>query len=617
MDRYCTRTGVLLALAVSAGCGRSWVYDYTTPPVPTPCSLQFTPESINYGMVGVGTAVQGRVLLWNGGGTTCDVSAVALGEGTDPDFELPAAQVTSLSIGPGEDASLDVDFDAESVAPPTKHIGTLTFLTGDLTSPTGTVPLVATVVTKCTLQVTPAAIDYGIVPIGSSATQSATLTNVGSAVCDVSQIQIASGSDPEFTVASAQPTSFSLQIGDSTTVPVTFSATDRTPPHKKTGFLTFLTGDFANPNAKIPLTANIDVGCELTVAPNPLDFGNFSLNQTATDPVTLTNTGTETCTISQVALAPTTDIDFTLPSQPLSFTIAVNASANIQVTFDAANPPPDERTGTLTFASNDTQNLTVAVPLQGNIDTNCTSAGLLIYVVDVSNLFSTFNPETLTFKDLGTLKCPDNDGATPFSMAVDQNAIAWVLFSDGNIFRVDPATLNCTATTFNSAAFVQFGMGFSFDPSSNTDTLFIAGGPTLGSSVELGMISFPALTASSIAPLSQGNPELTGTGDGQLWAFFPTDTTFGNNPAEMVQLDKQTGATLQTLPLPAISGPQFSATDWAVGFFGGAFWPFLAVGENGTTTVYEVQRATGVLTTALATDRNIVGAGVSTCAPVN
>ncbi len=619
MVRSRIRLPLLLALGLSVGCGRSWVYDYVTPTIPTPCNLQLKPAAIDYGLVGLGDAVQGRVLLWNGGGTTCNISQVALGEGTDPYFELPAGQVTSLSIEPGADASLSVDFDAESLNPPTTHTGTLTFETGDPSSTT--VPLTATVHTVCTLQVTPAAIDYGIVPIASAATQSATLTNVGSAVCNVAQIQIGSGSDPEFTLSSSQAAALSLPVGASAGIPVTFTATDRTPPHHKTGTLTLQTGDPANPSATIPLSANIDVGCELTVAPDPLDFGHLTLNQTATDPVTLNNIGTETCNISQIALAPTSDVDFSLPAQPLSFTIAVNASANIQVTFDAANPPPNQRNGALTFVSNDQANLNAQVPLSGYIDTNCTSAGLLIYVVDQDGTFSTFNPETLTFKDLGPLTCPTT--ADPFSMAVDQNAIAWVLFTDYNIYRVDPATLNCTATAFvPNKQMQQFGMGFSFDPASNTDTLFIAGGSAVETPpIDLATISFPTLAVSIITQIFQGSPELTGTGDGQLWGFFPAGTAAsGDNPAEMTQIDTQTGLSGQTWLMPEAVG---TAEDWAVGFFGGAFWPFLAVqGDDPNnpppTTVYEVQRSNGQVTVPLVTsNRHIVGAGVSTCAPVN
>jgi hypothetical protein len=347
--------------------------------------------------------------------------------------------------------------------------------------------------------------------------------------------------------------------------------------------------------------------------------------------VTLSNDGTSVCNVSDIAIAPGSDIDFSLPAtQPLALSVAVGATATISVTFDAANPPPDERTGTLAFVSNDAANPDAAVPLSGFIVTNCTSAGLLIYVVDSNTTFSTFNPENLTFHDLGQLSCPAPAGEEPFSMAVDQNAIAWVLYLDqstntpgpGSIFRVDPATLACTPTAYvpGQQGMSEFGMGFAFDPATAQDTLFIAGGPSFGVSTQLATLSFPALNVTPVAPLTEGDPELTGTGDNQLWGFFPSEGAVGGGETipTMVQLDQETGAVLQTLELPKITGnPQA----WAVGFFGGAFWIFLEpqrpAGTQTSTNVYEVQRGDGGLTTAVSnTGRTIVGAGVSTCAPL-
>src|SRR4051812_49597795 len=65
----------------------------------------------------------------------------------------------------------------------------------------------------------------------------------------------------------------------------------------------------------------------------------------------------------------------------------------------------------------------------------CLDAAKLVYVVDESNTFSSFDPSTLTFTDLGTLNCPGTSGDTPFSMAVDRQAQAWVLFASGKIFK--------------------------------------------------------------------------------------------------------------------------------------------------------------------------------------
>src|SRR5258706_14660821 len=116
----------------------------------------------------------------------------------------------------------------------------------------------------------------------------------------------------------------------------------------------------------------------------------------------------------------------------------------------------------------------------GNQD-GCSDAAKLIYVVDANNKLSSFDGATKTFKDLGTLSCPAASGAQPFSMGVDRNTIAYVLYSgvdavSGNvtsteIFKVDTtqAALPCTKTWFTGTAeFKQFGMRFSTDSAQST-----------------------------------------------------------------------------------------------------------------------------------------------------
>src|SRR5262245_57082217 len=67
----------------------------------------------------------------------------------------------------------------------------------------------------------------------------------------------------------------------------------------------------------------------------------------------------------------------------------------------------------------------------GNQD-GCSDAAKLVYVVDSNNKLSSFDPSNKTFKDLGTLNCPAANGAQPFSMGVDRNATAYVLYSGVN-----------------------------------------------------------------------------------------------------------------------------------------------------------------------------------------
>ena len=61
-----------------------------------------------------------------------------------------------------------------------------------------------------------------------------------------------------------------------------------------------------------------------------------------------------------------------------------------------------------------------------------------------------------------------------------------------------------------------------------------------------------------------GWPELTGTGDGELWGFFPDAVE-----PRVAQLDQSTGADLKTFPVPKLQG---SPESWAFAHWGGRGW---------------------------------------------
>ncbi|MHB1844395.1 MAG: hypothetical protein ACYCWW_06110 [Deltaproteobacteria bacterium] len=256
----------------------------------------------------------------------------------------------------------------------------------------------------------------------------------------------------------------------------------------------------------------------------------------------------------------------------------------------------------------------------GGSSGNCAQGAQWIYVVDVANELSSFHPDTRTFQDIGKLACPAQSGATPFSMGVDRNAVAWVLYNSGEIFEVNTATASCSKTSFvtGQQGFQLFGMGFSADQTTaqanGTDTLYIAGGSGPSTSAaQFGSIAFPSLTVTKIGSVTAGWPELTGTGDGQLWGFFPSDIGTSSTP-RLSQIDKSSGSDVSSFDLPTIKG---SPAAWAMGFYGGAFWIFLQRNSDPATVVYEVQRSDGGIQTAVPNaQREIVGAGVSTCAPL-
>lgn len=261
---------------------------------------------------------------------------------------------------------------------------------------------------------------------------------------------------------------------------------------------------------------------------------------------------------------------------------------------------------------------TGSVPDAGFDD--CSEAARLVYVVDQDKTLSSFDPRragsSSAFVDLGKLSCPARALAEPFSMSVDRQAVAWIIYDSGELFTVNlrVSPLTCVKTTFVPQQNVgKFGMGFVSNAAGSSDeTLFVSGSPLGGSlsSTKFGTLSTtPPYTLSLLGSLT-GAPELTGTGDAKLWGFFPDSTQ-----PRVAQLDKATGMEVQpAYDASALAGDPLA---WAFAFWGGDFWIFLERDVDQSTNVWRVDGQTGQVTNVeLDTNRRIVGAGVSTCAPV-
>lgn len=243
----------------------------------------------------------------------------------------------------------------------------------------------------------------------------------------------------------------------------------------------------------------------------------------------------------------------------------------------------------------------------------CSDAAKAVYVIDqLSNHLSRFDPASKTFTDLGQLHCPTALGASPFSMSVDRTATAWVLYDSGELFKVDIASLACAPTTWTTQQGLKvFGMGFSTDtPGGTTDTLFVGGGADqMQSSYMLAKIDVGTMAATVVGSEPQ-LPEMTGTGSAELWGFFPAAST-----SNIIRIDKTNGSAAQTLAEPTLGAA--ADAGYAFAFWGGDFWVFLIRSGEPETKVYQVDGMSGaVKSTTSSGGRTIVGAGVSTCAPV-
>jgi hypothetical protein len=227
-----------------------------------------------------------------------------------------------------------------------------------------------------------------------------------------------------------------------------------------------------------------------------------------------------------------------------------------------------------------------------------------VYVVTMEGVLYSFYPPTAAFARIGAVDCPTDGFA--FSMAVDRKGTAYVLFDDGQIFEVSTQTAACAKTPYvpGQEHVNLFGMGFVGSASGTGDALYIA--PVALST--LGTIDVASFQLSLIAPFAPGmiaQTELAGSGDGRLFAFFPTDTS-----SAVAELDPETAVVVardDLWNLPTAGG-------WAFAYWGGSFYLFTSTTNGSMVTRFNP--ADRSQTSVASLGDTITGAGVSTCAPL-
>lgn len=260
----------------------------------------------------------------------------------------------------------------------------------------------------------------------------------------------------------------------------------------------------------------------------------------------------------------------------------------------------------------------------GRCTDDCAPGSELIYAVDVDQNLLAFDPRTEELRPVGRINCPAGESwagfgdgeATPFSMAVDRSGRAWVLYSSGEIFHVDTADARCRRTEFErgQAGFQLFGMAFVADtPGRPEETLFVAGGRAgdlgAGALARVG----PDLTLTRVGALRREayGAELTGNANAELFGYVP-----GRDSA-VVRLEKETGRELERWSLPPLAG---DPAGWAFAHWGGRYFVFVSSqNPRGLVDSVVLRFNPGDGSTVVAVERagrRIVGAGVSTCAPV-
>jgi hypothetical protein len=318
-------------------------------------SLLISPSTINFGDVPVGQAASTKISLLNQSAAPVNVSTLNVDGQT---FSINSQGTLPIVIAPGASYVVQIGFKPVSA---TSYSGKFSAmdssgrqLVQSSISGSGTDANAGTTTTP-QLAVNPAGLSFDNLTVGSSATQSVTLTSTGTAPVQVTAAAI---SGAGFTVSGA---SFPATLNPKQAITLTVQFKPTTVG-EVSGNLTITSNSATNPIAGISLSGigTSATSSQLTVSPADLNFGNVTVGSSSTQSVTLTSSGTVSLTINAATMSGT---DFTVFGASFPVTLSPKQAVTLTVQFKPANT--SAVTGKLTITSNSSTNPTATVSLSG------------------------------------------------------------------------------------------------------------------------------------------------------------------------------------------------------------------------------------------------------------
>jgi hypothetical protein len=498
--------------------------------------LTVSPQSVSFGNVPVGSNGSQTVSLLNTGTGPVNISqATMAGNG----FGMSGLAVP-MTLGPGQSTAFTVSFAPAGAGSASGNISVVS----NAANSVSTVALSGMGV-QPQMSATPGSVSFGTVTVGQTSSQAVTLTNAGGAPLNITQL---SGPGTGFSLTGlALP--LTLAPGKSTAFTVSFTPTSGA---SSSSSLMLMSNAPTSPTT-IPLSgAGSAQVLQLTPSTTALSFGNQTLNASATQSVTLTNTGNSAVSISQVNVAGT---GFTLNGSAPLVTLSVGQAASFSVSF------------TPTVAGNATGSASV-VSTAANSPLSISLAGVgvqpQISVVPGAVSFGTVtvgqtNSQTITLSNPGTANLTVTQSAGP-----------------GTGFGLTGLGLPLTLAPGKSTAFTV-----SFTPTSGTNS---SSSLTLVSNAPNSPTTIP-LSGTGLAPVLQLTPSTTSLSFGSqaLNASATQSVTLTNTGNAAVSISQVnvtgTGFTLSgSAPLVTLSAGQAAS-------FSVTFTPTAAGSDAGTASV--------------------------------
>jgi len=262
----------------------------------------------------IGTSSSQAVSLANTGTGNVTISQVS---STGTGFAVSGFKRT-VTLSPGQSLSLIVGFTPTAA---TSATGSLTVLSSATNSPT-IITLSGTGV-QPQISVSPSTTSFSNAMVGSTSTQTCTISNPGTANLSITQATLTgtgfslSGLTLPLTLPPGGTSAFSIKFAPAFagSYPGTLTLVNNSP---NSSYSVALSGTAVSPTL------------QLTASPTSLSFGSLTTGTSTTKSVTLTNTGNSGVTISQNTMSGS---GFTVTGMGLPLTLSAGQSASFSVTF--------------------------------------------------------------------------------------------------------------------------------------------------------------------------------------------------------------------------------------------------------------------------------------------
>jgi hypothetical protein len=251
--------------------------------------LTANPTSVAFGNVTVGNTGTQSLAISNTGNVSVTISQITT---SGAGFSLAGVTVP-VTLAPGQSSTYTARF-APTVAGTAS--GQISVVSTASTNPivslsgTGVAPTVAQ------LTVAPSTVNFGSVTVGSSGTQSVSVSNTGNVDITISQI---STSGAPFS-GSGITVPLTLTPGQSAGYVVTFAPTS---VGAASGQVSVVSNATTNPTVSLSGTGAAAPVAQLTASPTSLSFGNVTTGTTSTKAISLSNTGNVNVTVSQITVS--------------------------------------------------------------------------------------------------------------------------------------------------------------------------------------------------------------------------------------------------------------------------------------------------------------------------